>query len=168
MRIMAPTHPNSTHCNDIVKVTNPHFHIHTEIMSTETTVKSINWRLVEVGRVVLVTKGKSAGKLAAIIEIIDHKRALIDGPEVPRQGVTLAHVTLTPHVVENLPRGAGHAALLKKWEASGVEKKWSESSWAKNLARRERRAQLTDFERFQVAVLRKKRAINVRKAVAKA
>lgn len=137
-------------------------------MSTETVVKSINWRLVEVGRVVLLTKGKEAGKLAAIVEIIDHKRALIDGPEVARQGITLAHVTLTPHVVPNVPRGAGHAVVSKKWEASGVQKQWAESSWAKKIARRERRSQLTDFERFQVAVLKKKRSVNVRKAVAKA
>lgn len=43
-------------------------------MSTETSVKASNWRLVEVGRVVLVNKGQYAGKLATIVEIIDHKR----------------------------------------------------------------------------------------------
>lgn len=43
-------------------------------MSTETSVKASNWRLVEVGRVVLVNKGPSAGKLATIVEVIDHKR----------------------------------------------------------------------------------------------
>ena len=31
-------------------------------------------RLVELGRVVLINDGPSAGKLAAIVEIIDHKR----------------------------------------------------------------------------------------------
>lgn len=47
-------------------------------MSTETTVKASNWRLVEVGRVVLVNKGQYAGKLATIVEIIDHKRVSED------------------------------------------------------------------------------------------
>lgn len=42
-----------------------------------TTVDSVNWRLVQVGRVVLVNKGVDAGKLAAIVEIIDHKRVSI-------------------------------------------------------------------------------------------
>lgn len=37
-------------------------------------VTASNWRLVEVGRVVLFTRGPNAGKLAAIVEIIDHKR----------------------------------------------------------------------------------------------
>ena len=32
------------------------------------------WRLVEVGRVVLFNDGVYEGRLAAIVEIIDHKR----------------------------------------------------------------------------------------------
>ena len=36
-------------------------------------VKASNWRLVEVGRVVLINKGKYSGKLAAIVEIVDDK-----------------------------------------------------------------------------------------------
>ena len=35
-------------------------------------------RFVEVGRVVLVNEGPSAGKLAVIVEIIDHNRVRID------------------------------------------------------------------------------------------
>lgn len=37
-------------------------------------VKAASWRLVEVGRVVLFMQGEYAGRLAAISEIIDHKR----------------------------------------------------------------------------------------------
>ena len=37
-------------------------------------VKTSQWRLVEVGRVALFSSGPYAGKLAAIVEIIDHKR----------------------------------------------------------------------------------------------
>lgn len=37
-------------------------------------IKASSWRLVEVGRVVLITGGPHDGKLAAIVEIIDHKR----------------------------------------------------------------------------------------------
>lgn len=37
-------------------------------------VKASQWRLVEVGRVVLFSSGVYAGRLAAIVEIIDHKR----------------------------------------------------------------------------------------------
>lgn len=33
-----------------------------------------SWKLVEVGRIVLIRRGADAGKIAAIVEIIDHKR----------------------------------------------------------------------------------------------
>ena len=37
-------------------------------------MKASKWRLVEVGRVVLFNEGPYAGRLAVIVEIIDHKR----------------------------------------------------------------------------------------------
>ena len=37
-------------------------------------VKIAQWKLVEVGRVVLIRRGPYTGKLAAIVEIVDHKR----------------------------------------------------------------------------------------------
>jgi len=37
-------------------------------------ITASSWRLVEVGRVALVKGGSSDGKLATIVEIIDHKR----------------------------------------------------------------------------------------------
>jgi large subunit ribosomal protein L14e len=40
----------------------------------EIEVKASQWRLVEVGRVVLFTHGPFTGRLATIVEIIDHKR----------------------------------------------------------------------------------------------
>ena len=41
----------------------------------EATITQANWRLVEVGRVVLIQNdGPSNGRLAAVVEIIDHKR----------------------------------------------------------------------------------------------
>ncbi|EMH73394.1 60S ribosomal protein L14, putative, partial [Entamoeba histolytica HM-1:IMSS-B] len=46
-------------------------------------------RFVEVGRVVLMKTGPFASKLAVIVEILDHNRVLVDGPQaitgVPRQ-----------------------------------------------------------------------------------
>jgi large subunit ribosomal protein L14e len=45
-------------------------------------IKASSWRLVEVGRVVLIHGGPSDGKLAAIVEIIDHKRV---------RGITMNH-----------------------------------------------------------------------------
>ena len=38
-------------------------------------------RFVEVGRVALITYGPDTGKLCTIVNIIDHNRVLVDGPE---------------------------------------------------------------------------------------
>merc|ERR1712230_289196 len=120
-------------------------------------IKASSWRLVEVGRVVLIAEGPAEGKLAAIVEIIDHKRALIDGPStdtktaVPRQSIALSKVILTPLVLEK----------------AGIEAKWQESAWAKKRSQKERRKALTDFERFKVMRLRKQQRFEVRKSLAK-
>lgn len=37
-------------------------------------LKLASWRLVEVGRLLLIRRGPFTGKLAAIVEIVDHKR----------------------------------------------------------------------------------------------
>ncbi|CAB4256869.1 similar to Saccharomyces cerevisiae YHL001W RPL14B Protein component of the large (60S) ribosomal subunit, nearly identical to Rpl14Ap and has similarity to rat L14 ribosomal protein [Maudiozyma barnettii] len=138
-------------------------------MSTDSIVKASNWRLVEVGRVVLINKGKNAGKLATIVEVIDQKKALIDGPTtgVERQAIHLGQVVLTP-LTFALPRGARTSVVAKKWTAAGVTEKWATTSWAKKIAQRERRATLSDFERFQVMVLRKQKRYTVKKTLAKA
>lgn len=94
---------------------------------------------------------------------------MIDGPEtgVPRQAIGLGDVVLT-QLTFSLTRGARTGVVSKKWTAAGVSEKWAKSSWAKKIAQRERRSALTDFERFQVMVLRKQKRFVVKKALAKA
>ncbi|KAF8878769.1 translation protein SH3-like domain-containing protein [Infundibulicybe gibba] len=113
-------------------------------------------RFVEVGRVVLLKSGPSAGKIAVIAEIIDHNRAIIDGPttSVPRQSFPYKHLSLTPLKLTGLPRAAG----------SG----WEHSSWARKRAAAEARRNLDDFGRFSVMLAKKARRDVVRKAVHKA
>ncbi|KAG6991191.1 nascent polypeptide-associated complex subunit alpha [Physcia stellaris] len=111
----------------------------------EVDISASKWRLVEVGRVVLFTHGKFKDRLATIVEIIDHKRALVDGPSknpdlvVDRHATALGNVILTPIVIEKLPRAAGRGAVAKAWEKAEVEQKWDQSAWAKRRALREKR-----------------------------
>ncbi len=46
-------------------------------------IKASQWKLVEVGRVVLFTNGPFSGKLAVVVEIIDHKRVKYPPLPVP-------------------------------------------------------------------------------------
>ncbi|KAK6903615.1 hypothetical protein I203_107120 [Kwoniella mangroviensis CBS 8507] len=126
-------------------------------------------RFVEVGRVVLVNDGPSAGNLAVIVEIIDHNRALIDGPttSVPRQAFPYRNLILTPYTLASLPRGAGNGVVKKAFEKSGVFEKWQASGWAKKLAARQQRKNASDFDRFQIHLAKKSRREDVRKAYIK-
>ncbi|KAI9636299.1 ribosomal protein L14-domain-containing protein, partial [Dioszegia hungarica] len=126
-------------------------------------------RFVEVGRVVLVNDGPSAGKLAVIAEIIDHNRALIDGPNtsVPRQQIAYRNLILTPYTISKLPRGAGSGAIKRAVEKAGVLEKWEQSGWAKKLAARQTRKNASDFDRFKIMLAKKSRRDLVRKAYVK-
>ncbi|KAG9078378.1 hypothetical protein FRC06_008397, partial [Ceratobasidium sp. 370] len=127
-------------------------------------------RFVEVGRVVLLKDGPSEGKIATIVEIIDHNRAIVDGPltGVPRQPYPYRHLVLTPLTVKGLPRGAGTGVVKKYTEKSDVVAKWEQSSWAKKRAAVAKRRTLGDFDRFSVMLLKKQRRDTVNKSLAKA
>ncbi|KAL0080640.1 ribosomal protein L14-domain-containing protein [Phycomyces blakesleeanus] len=127
-------------------------------------------RQVEVGRVVLINYGTDSGKLAVIVDIVDHNRALIDGPTtgVSRQAFPFRRMTLTRFVVKDLPRGAGQTVLKKYLEKNQTVATWEKSAWAQKLAVRKVRAGLTDFDRFKVQKFKSQRRYAVGAAVAKA
>ncbi|GJE99233.1 60S ribosomal protein L14 [Phanerochaete sordida] len=124
-------------------------------------------RFVEVGRVVLLKSGPQEGHIAVIAEIIDHNRAIIDGPTtgVPRQAFPYRHLTLTPLRLTKLPRAAGSGAIKKALEKEAIVEKWEKSAFAQRRASIAKRRSLTDFQRFVVMVAKKQRADRVHKAV---
>ncbi|KAF2404761.1 60S ribosomal protein L14-B [Trichodelitschia bisporula] len=137
-------------------------------------ITASRWRLVEVGRVVLFSAPSPyVGRIATIVEIIDHKRVLVDGPSddedkaVPRHAAALANVALTPIVIEKLPRAIGNGALKSAWKAAEVEKKWESGVFAQRRAQSAKRRSLNDFERFKVMRLRKQVRFEEKKALAK-
>jgi len=108
-------------------------------------------RFVEIGRVAYVAYGPDAGKLVAIVDVIDQNRALVDGPcsGVSRQSMNFKQLHLTKFVLV-YPHSARTALVKKAWEKADINKQWKESTWAKKLAANELRKQLTDFERFKL------------------
>lgn len=90
----------------------------------------------------------------------------MDGPAstpekvVPRHSAALSGLSLTPIVIDKLPRAAGNGAVKKVWEKDEVEKKFSESNWSKTQARFAKRKALNDFERFKVMKLKKAVRVN--------
>ncbi|KAI8365127.1 60S ribosomal protein L14 [Blakeslea trispora] len=124
-------------------------------------------RQVEVGRVVLINHGADAGKLAVIVDIIDHNRALIDGPTtgVVRQAFAYKRLVLTPLVLKDLPRNIGKAALAKALEKNETVAAWNKTAWAQKIEQRKVRANLNDFDRFKLAKLKNQRRFAVGSAV---
>ena len=117
-------------------------------------------KFVEVGRVALVNFGPNAGKLVVIVDIVNVNKVLIDSPQhnVRRQEISLTRLSLTEFKLD-IKRAIRSGALRKAIDDFGLDKKWGETSWAKKLQKRSRRAALTDFERFKVKVLRQRKRV---------
>ncbi|KAJ3125702.1 60S ribosomal protein L14 [Nowakowskiella sp. JEL0407] len=125
-------------------------------------------KFVEVGRVVLITYGEDAGKLAVVVDIVDHNRVLIDGPTtgVTRQSISFKRLSLTPLVVK-IPALIGSKALSAVVAEEDIVGKFGQTAWAKKIQIRKTRAELSDFNRFQLMVAKKERRAIVGKEFAK-
>ncbi|ORX41633.1 putative 60S ribosomal protein L14 [Piromyces finnis] len=126
-------------------------------------------KIVEVGRVVMITYGPDAGKLAVIVDIIDHARALIDGPttNVARQAMSFKRLNLTAVKVANLPRGASSPVVAKRLADQKISEVFAKTTYAKKLAARAARANLTDFGRFKLMIAKKQRRNVINREFAK-
>lgn len=106
-------------------------------------------KFVELGRVVHIPRGKAAGKLAAIVDVIDANRLLVHGPEVPPQEAKVRNCVLT-RLKLKMPHRLGTKHFLKLWKDSLIEKRFDQLNYAKRLKMLERRKNLTDFEYSRV------------------
>ncbi|XP_030750082.1 60S ribosomal protein L14 [Sitophilus oryzae] len=115
-------------------------------------------RFVETGRVAVVSDGPYKGKLVSIVDVIDQTRVLVDGPEtqVPRSQLRLNQLDLTKFRI-NFPFSASTKVVRKSWKDNKVQESWEKSVWAQKIAAKEKRAQLTDFDRFKLRRARSRR-----------
>ena len=123
-------------------------------------------RFVEVGRVIIVNYGPLVGKLAVIVDILTTTKVLIQGLKgsVKRQELSLRRVTLTDYKLD-IKRGAKQAEVYKAIDDFKLEDKFKTSTHYKKNEIRQKRANLTDFDRFKVMRLRQKRSVLRHKAV---
>merc|ERR1712154_423252 len=75
--------------------------------------------------------GPCKGKIAAIVDVIDQNRVLIDGPcsEVPRQEYPIKNLHLTA-LKAKFPFSARSRVVSKAWKSEDISGKWAASSWA--------------------------------------
>merc|ERR1711933_257868 len=116
-------------------------------MGQPTSAASMFTRFVEPGRLALITYGPCAGKMCTIVDIVDQKRVVVDGPEsltgVRRHMMPVRRLSLTDFKCR-LSRGAREKGLKAALEKDEIMKKWSETSWAKKLAAKTTRANMSD------------------------
>lgn len=66
-------------------------------------------------------------------------------------------MSLTPLVIKDLPRAAGTTTVKKYFEKAGTVETWAKSSWAQKRAAAKAKQAATDFQRFEVMLLKKQR-----------
>ena len=108
-------------------------------------------RSIEVGRFAVLNDGPDSGKIAAIVDVIDQNRVLLDGPctGVTRKAYRIKNLHLTP-LVTKFPFSARSKVVREAWVKDDISKKWEESAWAKRMAMKAKRKGLTDFDRFKL------------------
>ena len=114
-------------------------------------------RFVEIGRVCLVNYGPDEGKLATIIDVVDQNKCLIDGDNIQRQIINFRRIALTDFKVK-IARNARGKTLAAAWKKDDIASKWGATAWAKKLIAKKKRANLNDFERFQVMKAKQQKA----------
>ena len=114
-------------------------------------------KFVEIGRAVYINYGKDQGKLAVILDVLNEKRVLIEGPSsgVERQVIPIRRLTLTKFNVPVL-KNQRSGLVRKAIEKSKLVENWGKTGAAKKLVQKARRASLTDFERFKAMLLKKR------------
>jgi len=123
-------------------------------------------KFVEIGRVAMLNEGPDAGKIAAIVNVIDQNRVLIDGPTsgVARQAYPIKQLHLTPLRVK-FAFNAKTKVVRQELEAGKVAEAWSSSSWAKRMELKAKRNGLNDFDRFKLRKAKSARNKIVAKAL---
>ena len=102
--------------------------------------------------------------MVTIVDVADENRVMVDAEDFPRMILPLKRLSLTRMKIP-IQRGARTGTLIKAAKAAGLADKWSKMPIAKKLAKRETRANLTDLQRFQVMIARKKRSLAIKKKV---
>eukprot|EP00088_Acartia_fossae_P053253 TRINITY_DN604_c0_g2_i1.p1 TRINITY_DN604_c0_g2~~TRINITY_DN604_c0_g2_i1.p1 ORF type:complete len:141 (+),score=62.27 TRINITY_DN604_c0_g2_i1:69-491(+) len=108
-------------------------------------------KFVEIGRVAYIADGPCQGKIAAIVNVIDQNKVLIDGPTsgVSRQAYPLKQMHLTNLSVK-FPFNASTKVVRKELEANKVDEKWADSAWCQRIKAKAVRKSMTDFDRFKL------------------
>ncbi|CAN1766722.1 60S ribosomal protein L14-1 [Linum perenne] len=93
-------------------------------------------------------------------------QALVDSPDMVRSQINFKRLTLTDIKID-INRVPKKKTLIEAMEKADVKGKWEKSSWGRKLIVKQRRAALTDFDRFKVMLAKIKRGGLIKQELAK-
>merc|ERR1712226_1560756 len=113
---------------------------------TQPTLTMVFSKYVEIGRICFVPSNK---QIYTIVDVIDSRHVIIDSPKKDSR----TKINLNKFKLEFL-HGARTATVKAAWAAAGIDAKWAETRWAKNIEKKALRANLGDFDRFKLMKLK--------------
>lgn len=126
--------------------------------------------MVQIGRVVTVIYGEDYGKSGVILDVADHNRVLVQGPGklgLERKLINLKRLRLHSLLIPKLPRQARTATLQAKIDEFQLLDKLAATPLLVKIEKQNKRAAATDFDRFKIMLVKKKRSAAVHKEFAK-
>jgi large subunit ribosomal protein L14e len=125
--------------------------------------------LLGIGRVVYINYGPLSGKLAVCTDIVNGNKVVVDGPGlgVDKQVISVKRLSLTKFKLGGYTKGAKRGELQKQIEEFNVQEKFDNCGIGKRISKQKKRAQLSDFDRFKVMVLKRQVGNKVRAHVNK-
>ena len=79
--------------------------------------------VIEVGRIVVKTRGREAGRKAVVVEIVDNNFGVVTGPKsvtgVKRRKVNINHIEPTDKKID-IPKGADDKTVEDKLKAENL------------------------------------------------
>jgi len=79
--------------------------------------------VIEVGRIVVKTRGREAGRKAVVVEIVDNNFVIVTGPKgvtgVKRRKVNINHIEPTDKKID-IPKGADDKTVEDKLKAENL------------------------------------------------
>ena len=119
--------------------------------------------ILMIGKIVSITYGSSAGKIGVIIDIIDEKKCLIDGP-CGRQIISMKRLEFTNHKI-NVKKKISSKKIHQKFLKNHILNTWYSSLKGKKVLKKNLKLKFSDFENFKFMVGKKyfSRLTNIKK-----
>ena len=121
-------------------------------------------KFIEVGRVCMCNFGTDYGKLVVVVNVLDHNRALVQGPGFKRTQYLLKRLSITQLKID-IHHCSKSSTVDKKLAETDIQAAFDATTWGKTLKQRSTRRSLTDFQRFQVTIAKQKRNKAINKIV---